>query len=110
VVPAEQQAQQEGWAESDLPPASRPTVASRKPANQENDGNLEKQIHRRTIIGFIRQAEAGLPIKELCRKGGFSDAMFSNGVPSLAAWMYLMPAGCVNSKARTPPSINALHR
>jgi hypothetical protein len=28
------------------------------------------------IIGFIKQAEAGMPIKELCRKGGFSDAMF----------------------------------
>lgn len=28
------------------------------------------------IIGFTRQAEAGLPIKELCRKGGFSDATF----------------------------------
>jgi len=28
------------------------------------------------IIGFIKQAEAGLPIKELCRKGGFSDAIF----------------------------------
>ncbi len=28
------------------------------------------------IIGFIQQAEAGLPIKELCRKGGFSDATF----------------------------------
>lgn len=28
------------------------------------------------IIGFIRQAEAGLPVKELCRKGGFSDATF----------------------------------
>nr|WP_184533944.1 IS3 family transposase [Variovorax sp. Sphag1AA] len=28
------------------------------------------------IIGFIRQSEAGLPIKELCRKGGFSDATF----------------------------------
>ena len=26
------------------------------------------------IIGFIKQAEAGVPIKELCRKGGFSDA------------------------------------
>ena len=26
------------------------------------------------IIGFIKQAEAGTPIKELCRKGGFSDA------------------------------------
>ena len=28
------------------------------------------------IIGFIRQAEAGLPVKELCRRGGFSDATF----------------------------------
>ena len=28
------------------------------------------------IIGFIKQAEAGLPIKELCRKSGFSDATF----------------------------------
>jgi putative transposase len=28
------------------------------------------------IIGFLRQAEAGLPIKELCRSGGFSDAAF----------------------------------
>ncbi len=28
------------------------------------------------IIGFLRQAEAGMPIKELCRKGGYSDATF----------------------------------
>ena len=28
------------------------------------------------MIGFIKQAEAGIPIKELCRKGGFSDATF----------------------------------
>ena len=28
------------------------------------------------IIGFIKQAEAGLPIKDLCRKVGFSDATF----------------------------------
>ena len=28
------------------------------------------------IIGFLKQAEAGLPVKELCRKGGFSDATF----------------------------------
>ena len=26
------------------------------------------------IIGFIKQAEAGMPVKELCRKGGFSEA------------------------------------
>ena len=29
------------------------------------------------IIGFIKQAEAGMPIKGLCRKGGFRDATFS---------------------------------
>lgn len=28
------------------------------------------------IIGFLKQAEAGVPLKELCRKGGFSDATF----------------------------------
>lgn len=28
------------------------------------------------ITGFLKQAEAGIPIKELCRKGGFSDAAF----------------------------------
>ena len=28
------------------------------------------------IIGFLRQAEAGMPVVELCRKEGFSDATF----------------------------------
>ena len=28
------------------------------------------------IIGFLKQAEAGVPVKELCRTGGFSDATF----------------------------------
>ena len=28
------------------------------------------------IIGFLKQAEAGMPIKELCRNGGLSDATF----------------------------------
>ena len=28
------------------------------------------------IIGFLKQAEAGIPVKDLCRKGGFSDATF----------------------------------
>ena len=28
------------------------------------------------IIGFLRQAEAGMPVKEVCRAGGFSDATF----------------------------------
>jgi hypothetical protein len=33
---------------SDLPPASRTSVISRKSVNQENDGHEEEQIHRRT--------------------------------------------------------------
>ncbi len=28
------------------------------------------------IIGFLKQADAGMPVKELCRQGGFSDATF----------------------------------
>jgi hypothetical protein len=41
------------------------------------------------IIGFLTQAEAGMPIKEMCRNGGFSDATFCKwramlgGMPNL---------------------------
>ena len=28
------------------------------------------------IIGFLKQVEAGMPVAEICRKGGFSDATF----------------------------------
>jgi len=28
------------------------------------------------IIGFLRQAEAGMPIKDICRAGGFSQPTF----------------------------------
>ena len=31
------------------------------------------------IIGFLKQADAGMPVKELCRKGGSSDATFYKG-------------------------------
>jgi len=28
------------------------------------------------IIGFLKQVEAGMAVKDLCRKGGFSEATF----------------------------------
>ena len=28
------------------------------------------------IVGFLKQAEAGMPIKELCRRHGFSEASY----------------------------------
>jgi ABC-type transport system involved in cytochrome bd biosynthesis fused ATPase/permease subunit len=43
------------------------------------------------IIGFIKQAEAGVPIKELCRKGGSATPPSTSGGPSSAAWTYPMP-------------------
>jgi putative transposase len=30
------------------------------------------------IVGVLKQAEAGMPVKELCRKHGISDATFYN--------------------------------
>lgn len=38
---------------------------------------MKKSRHiEEQVIGLIKQAEAHLPIKEPCRKGGFSDATF----------------------------------
>lgn len=37
---------------------------------------MKKRYTDEQIIGFLKQAAAGAPIKELCRKHGFSDASF----------------------------------
>ena len=36
----------------------------------------KSRFTKEQMIGFIKQAEAGIPIKDICRKGGFSDATF----------------------------------
>jgi putative transposase len=38
--------------------------------------DLKKRYSEEQIIGFLKQAEAGIPVKELCRQHGFSDASF----------------------------------
>jgi putative transposase len=35
---------------------------------------MKKRFTEERIIGFLKEAEAGMPVKELCRKHGFSDA------------------------------------
>lgn len=35
-----------------------------------------KRFSEEQIIGFLREADAGLAIKELCRKHGFSEASY----------------------------------
>lgn len=37
---------------------------------------MKKRFSEEQIIGFLREAEAGLPIKELCRRHGFSEASY----------------------------------
>jgi len=38
---------------------------------------MKKSRYNETqIIGFIKEAEAGVPVVELCRRHGFSDASF----------------------------------
>ena len=37
---------------------------------------MKKRYTEEQIIGFLREADAGVPIVELCRRHGFSEASF----------------------------------
>ncbi len=37
---------------------------------------MKKRFSEEQIIGFLREADAGLPVKELCRQHGFSEASY----------------------------------
>ncbi len=37
---------------------------------------MKKRFSEEQIIGFLREAEAGMPIAELCHKHGFSEASY----------------------------------
>lgn len=37
---------------------------------------MKRRFTEEQIIGFLKQAQAGVAIKDLCRKHGFSDATF----------------------------------
>ncbi len=38
--------------------------------------DMKKRFTEEQIIGFLREADAGLPVKELCRRHGFSEASY----------------------------------
>jgi putative transposase len=37
---------------------------------------VKKRYSEEQIIGFLKEADAGVPIKELCRQHGFSEASY----------------------------------
>ncbi|PMQ04776.1 hypothetical protein DyAD56_13240 [Dyella sp. AD56] len=37
---------------------------------------MKKRFTEEQIIGFLREVEAGMPVKEQCRKHGFSEASY----------------------------------
>lgn len=37
---------------------------------------MKKRFSEEQIIGFLKEADAGMPVVELCRKHGFSDASY----------------------------------
>ncbi len=37
---------------------------------------MKKRYSEEQIIGFLKEADAGIPIKELCRRHGFSEASY----------------------------------
>jgi putative transposase len=38
--------------------------------------DVKKRFTEEQIIGFLREADKGVPVKELCRKHGFSEASY----------------------------------
>lgn len=37
---------------------------------------MKKQFTEEQIIGFLKETDKGVPVKDLCRKHGFSDASY----------------------------------
>ena len=37
---------------------------------------MKKRFTEGQIVGFLREADAGIPVKDLCRKHGFFDASY----------------------------------
>ena len=60
----------------DLLPLDATTGKLVKSVSEGETDVKKKRFSEQQIIGFLKEAEAGVPVKELCRKHGFSDAAF----------------------------------
>ena len=64
---------------ADVPPDVPPIVSStsvESPIIRKGRSDVKQRFTEAQIIGFLREAEAGLPVKDLCRRHGFSEASY----------------------------------
>lgn len=63
------------YTNDDVPPLlSSTAIWSPIPSTRRLD--VKKRFSEEQIIGFLREAEAGMPVKDLCRRHGFSEASY----------------------------------
>ena len=60
---------------TDVPPILSSTSVE-SPIIRKGRSDVKKRFTEAQIIGFLREAEAGLPVKDLCRRHGFSEASY----------------------------------
>jgi len=54
----------------------------------------KKRFTEQKIIGFLKEVEAGVPVKPRCRKHGFSDAAFHGWRSKYAVCKSMRSGGC----------------
>ena len=59
----------------DVPPLLSSTSVE-SPIIRKGRSDVKQRFTEVQIIGFLREAEAGLPVKALCRRHGFSEASY----------------------------------
>lgn len=59
---------------TDLHPLDDPVGRLLKPFLEEETEVRMRQFTEQNIIGVLKEAEAGVAVKDLCRKDGLSDA------------------------------------
>ena len=62
---------------------------------------MKKRFSEEQIIGFLKEADRGMPVKDLCRKHGLSDASFYLWRNKFGGMTCRMPGGSKRSRQRT---------
>ncbi len=62
---------------------------------------MKKRFDEQQTIAILKEAEVGIPARELCRKNGISDATFYTWRKNTRNWMSLKPVALRLWKMRT---------